>query len=87
METFKERNYKKEYENYHSKPEQKKRRAGRNKARRDVVKSVKDSKQLIDKGWNPDFLYTFIYVSEGGAGLRLNTIQINYLKSLAGFIG
>ena len=24
METFKERNYKKEYENYHSKPEQKK---------------------------------------------------------------
>jgi len=49
METFKERNYKKEYENYHSKPEQKKRRAGRNKARRDVVKSVKDSKQLIDK--------------------------------------
>ena len=49
METFIERNYKKEYENYHSKPEQKKRRAGRNKARRDVVKSVKDSKQLIDK--------------------------------------
>ena len=49
METFKERNYKKEYENYHSKPEQKKRRAGRNKARRDVVKSVKDSKQLINK--------------------------------------
>ena len=49
METFKERNYKKEYENYHSKPEQKKRRAGRNKARRDVVKSVKDSKQLVGK--------------------------------------
>ena len=49
METFIERNYKKEYDNYHSKPEQKKRRAGRNKARRDVVKSVKDSKQLIDK--------------------------------------
>ena len=49
MDTFKERNYKKEYENYHSKPEQKKRRAGRNKARRDVVKSVKDSKQLIGK--------------------------------------
>ena len=44
------------------------------------------AKQLIDNGWNPDLLYTFIYVSEGGAGLRLNTIQINYLKSLAGFI-
>ncbi len=44
------------------------------------------SKQLIDNGWNPDLLYTFIYVSEGGAGLRLNTIQINYLKSLASFL-
>ncbi len=41
------------------------------------------ARQLIDDGWNPDDLYTFIYVSEGGAGLRLNTIQINYLKSLA----
>ncbi len=44
------------------------------------------AKQLINSGWNPDLLYTFIYVSEGGEGLRLNTIQINYLKSLAGFI-
>ena len=43
------------------------------------------AKQLIAKGWNPDFLYTFIFVSEGGSGLRLNTIQINYLKSLANF--
>jgi len=41
------------------------------------------AQQLIDNGWDPDLLYTFIYVSEGGAGLRLNTIQINYLKSLA----
>lgn len=45
METFKERNYKKEYENYHSKPEQKKRRAGRNKARR----SLKDNKGIVGK--------------------------------------
>ena len=59
----------------------------------DVVFEKKDrfhiysiAKQLIDNGWNPDHLYTFIYVSEGGAGLRLNTIQINYLKSLASFI-
>ncbi len=44
------------------------------------------SKQLIDIGWDPDLLYTFIYVSEGGAGLRLNTIQVNYLKSLASFL-
>tara|TARA_Y100001968_G_C19097182_1_gene590705 strand:- start:115 stop:708 length:594 start_codon:yes stop_codon:yes gene_type:complete len=43
------------------------------------------AKQLISRGWNPNILYTFIYVSEGGAGLRLNTIQINYLKSLANF--
>ena len=43
------------------------------------------ARQLIDNGWNPDDLYTFIYVSEGGKGLRLNTIQLNYLKSLAGF--
>ena len=43
------------------------------------------ARQLIDNGWNPEHLYSFIYVSEGGAGLRLNTIQINYLKSLASF--
>jgi hypothetical protein len=45
METFKERNYKKEYENYHSKPEQRKRRAGRNKARR----QLKDTKGIVGK--------------------------------------
>jgi len=45
METFKERNYKKEYENYHSKPEQKKRRAGRNHARR----QLKDTKGIVGK--------------------------------------
>jgi len=32
------RNYKKEYENYHSKPEQRARRSSRNKARRLAVK-------------------------------------------------
>jgi hypothetical protein len=31
---YEERDYKKEYEEYHSKPEQKRRRAGRNNARR-----------------------------------------------------
>ena len=45
MQTFKERNYKKEYENYHSKPEQKKRRAGRNHARR----QLKDTKGIVGK--------------------------------------
>lgn len=45
MDTFIERNYKKEYENYHSSTEQKKRRAGRNKARR----SLKDNKGIVGK--------------------------------------
>ncbi len=54
-----------------------------NKEDRTHVYSI--ARQLIDNGWNPDDLYTFIYVSEGGKGLRLNTIQVNYLKSLASF--
>tara|TARA_A100000164_G_scaffold275180_1_gene247154 strand:+ start:502 stop:1488 length:987 start_codon:yes stop_codon:yes gene_type:complete len=45
LKTFLERNYKKEYENYHSKPEQKKRRAGRNQARR----QLKDTKGIVGK--------------------------------------
>ena len=44
MQTFKERNYKKEYENYHSKPEQKKRRAGRNAALA-LIKKVNGGKK------------------------------------------
>ncbi len=35
-----ERNYKKEYDNYHSSPLQKKRRAGRNTARRRVKRKL-----------------------------------------------
>ena len=38
------RNYKKEYANYHSKPEQKKNRAARNKARRSAERAGKVSK-------------------------------------------
>ena len=33
------RNYREEYDRYHSKPEQKKRRAGRNKARRLTIRA------------------------------------------------
>ena len=54
-----------------------------NKEDRNHIYSI--ARQLIDNGFNPDDLYTFIYVSEGGEGLRLNTIQVNYLKSLASF--
>ncbi len=54
-----------------------------NKNDRSHIYSI--ARQLIYNGFNPEDLYTFIYVSEGGKGLRLNTIQVNYLKSLASF--
>ena len=38
------RNYRKEYDNYHSKPEQKKKRAARNAARRALMKTGADRK-------------------------------------------
>lgn len=51
------RNYKKEYENYHSKPEQKKNRAARNAARAKLLKSGKvkkgDGKDVTHRNGNP----------------------------------
>jgi len=51
------RNYKKEYSNYHSKPDQKKKRASRNTARARMVKSgaVKkgDKKDVTHRNGNP----------------------------------
>jgi|TARA_Y100001938_G_C7945412_1_gene356516 hypothetical protein len=51
------RDYKKEYREYHSKPEQKKRRAGRNAARRimEMVGRAKkgDGKDVDHKNGNP----------------------------------
>ena len=51
------RDYKREYEQYHSKPEQKKRRAGRNRARRimSMLKRVKkgDGKDVHHKDGDP----------------------------------
>ncbi len=51
------RDYKREYEQYHSKPDQKKRRAGRNRARRimSMLKRVKkgDGKDVHHKDGNP----------------------------------
>lgn len=53
----KKRNYRKEYDNYHKKPEQKKRRASRNSARASMVKSGKaskgDGKDVAHKNGNP----------------------------------
>lgn len=50
------RNYKKEYKNYHSKPEQKKKRASRNAARSKMVASGKarkgDGKDVAHKNGN-----------------------------------
>ena len=43
------RDYKQEYRTYHAKPEQKKRRVGRNKARRLMIRKVGRSK-LAGKG-------------------------------------
>ncbi|WP_353620489.1 HNH endonuclease [Spartinivicinus marinus] len=51
------RNYKKEYKEYHSKPEQKKRRAMRNAARRLMIKkglaTKGDGKDVDHKDRNP----------------------------------
>ena len=51
------RNYKKEYEDFHSKPEQVKRRAARNSARADMAKSGRvkkgDGKDVDHKDYNP----------------------------------
>ncbi len=38
------RNYRQEYDSYHKRPRQKKRRAGRNKARRMMIKAKRASK-------------------------------------------
>ena len=52
------RDYKREYEQYHSKPDQKKRRAGRNRARRimTMLKRVKkgDGKDVHHKDGTPE---------------------------------
>ena len=54
---FMARNYRKEYDNYHKRPEQKKRRAARNKARRrmTLLGSVRkgDGKDVDHKDGNP----------------------------------
>jgi len=51
------RNYRSEYDNYHSSPKQKKRRAGRNKARRIMERLGKakkgDGKDVAHKDNNP----------------------------------
>ena len=53
----KKRNYRKEYDNYHSKPEQRENRSSRNKARRKMAKAIGKSavkgKDVAHKNNNP----------------------------------
>ena len=58
----KKRNYRKEYDEYHSKPEQKKNRAARNKARREAGLKKGDGKEVDHK--KP--------LSKGGSNSRAN---------------
>ena len=70
------RDYKKEYKNYHSKPKQKKNRAGRNKAR-SIMKKLRGQKAIkgkdIDhKNGNPRDNRT--------KNLRVRSIKLNRAK-------
>jgi len=60
------RNYKSEYANYHSKPEQKKKRAQRNKARREMEKAGK-----VRKGDGKDVNHK-VPLAKGGSNNRSN---------------
>ncbi len=70
------RDYKKEYKNYHSKPKQKKNRAGRNKAR-SIMKKLRGQKAIkgkdIDhKNGNPR--------DNRAKNLRVRSIKLNRAK-------
>ena len=61
------RNYRKEYDSYHSKPEEKKRRAKRNAARRTAAKAGK-----VSKGDGKDIDHKRP-LSKGGTNAKSNT--------------
>ena len=66
------RNYKKEYESYHSKPKQKKRRAQRNKARRAMKASGR-----VNKGDGKDVDHKNKNTAQGGKNLRIRSKSSN----------
>lgn len=72
-----ERNYRKEYNNYHSSPLQKKRRAGRNTARRRVKRRLGDAavagKDVDHKDRNPN--------NNSPRNLRVQTKRINRARN------
>lgn len=67
------RNYRGEYDNYHARPEQKKRRAGRNAARSKLMQSGRvrkgDGKDVDHKDRNPS--------NNGGSNLRVQSKREN----------
>ena len=66
------RNYKSEYKNYHSKPDQKKRRAGRNGARNIMKKKLGSSilgRDVDHKDRNP--------TNNNSSNLRLQSKSVN----------
>ena len=67
------RNYRGEYDNYHARPEQKKRRAGRNAARSKLMQSGRvrkgDGKDVDHKDRNP--------FNNGGGNLRVQSKRAN----------
>lgn len=67
------RNYKKEYENYHSKPEQRKKRSSRNKARRKMIKAGRvrlgDGRDVDHKNGNAN--------DNSGSNLRVQSKSSN----------
>jgi hypothetical protein len=67
------RNYRKEYDNYHSRPEQKRRRAGRNKARAIMTKSrgkaALAGRDIDHKDRNP--------LNNGRKNLRISSKSMN----------
>lgn len=71
------RDYKKEYANYHAKPEQKKNRAARNNARRDAIR--KHGKAKL-KGKDVDHI---VPLSKGGTNAPSNRRIISASKNRA----
>lgn len=66
------RDYKREYEKYHSKPEQKKRRAQRNKSRREM-----ERKGAVSKGDGKDVDHKNKDTSKNGSNLRVRSKSAN----------
>ena len=72
MVAKRKRNYKREYAQYHSKPEQRKRRSQRNKSRREMEKKGK-----VRKGDGKDVDHKNKNTAQGGKNLRVRSRSAN----------